>query len=112
MAANRLSADSIYRRIRGEKPVTLDELKAICEHYRLSLDELLQTNTDSILFQAPGIDAAPTSFAGYMTEMLGQFRYFNSFGSRELYYICSRRYRHSRRHPRTRPIRQSSAIHQ
>lgn len=83
-----LSADSIYRRIRGEKPVTLDELKQICDHFRLSLDELLQTNSDSVLFQAPGIDTTTTSFTGYMQEMLEQFRYFNSFEKRELYYIC------------------------
>ncbi|MEO7984730.1 MAG: helix-turn-helix domain-containing protein, partial [Bacteroidota bacterium] len=37
-----LSADSVYRRIRGEKPIDLFELKKICEHYHLSLDQLLQ----------------------------------------------------------------------
>jgi hypothetical protein len=58
-----LSADSVYRRIRGEKPVTLDELKRICDHYRLSLDQLLQTQTDAVLFQAPGITADPTSIS-------------------------------------------------
>ncbi|HQZ76089.1 MAG TPA: helix-turn-helix domain-containing protein, partial [Chitinophagaceae bacterium] len=40
-----LSADSVYRRIRGEKPITLSELKKICEHYHLSLDQLLQLKT-------------------------------------------------------------------
>jgi hypothetical protein len=31
-----LSYDSVYRRIRGEKPVALDELKVLCEHFHLS----------------------------------------------------------------------------
>lgn len=83
-----LSADSIYRRIRGEKPLTLDELQRICAHYRLSLDQLLQTKTDSVLFEAPGITAAPTTFTAYMEGMLDQFRYFNSFESRQIYYLC------------------------
>ena len=83
-----LSADSVYRRIRGEKPVTLDEVQRICEHYRLSIDQLLQTRSDSILFQAPGIDANPTSFTAYLRGMLEQFNYFNSFERRDLCYIC------------------------
>ena len=37
-----LSPDSVYRRIRGEKPITLNELKRICSHYHLSIDHLLQ----------------------------------------------------------------------
>ncbi|WP_315821982.1 helix-turn-helix domain-containing protein [Paraflavitalea speifideaquila] len=83
-----LSADSVYRRIRGEKPVTLIELKQICEHYRLSLDQLLQLKNDSVLFQAPGITNPSIPFASHMKGMLDQFKYFNSFKQGELYYLC------------------------
>lgn len=83
-----LSPDSIYRRIRGEKPVTLTELQKICRHFHLSLDQLLSTQSDSVLFQAPGITANPESFKDYMEGMLGQFRYFNSFTNRQINYIC------------------------
>lgn len=83
-----LSPDSIYRRIRGEKPVTLTELQKICHHFHLSLDQLLSTQSDSVLFQAPGITANPTSFKAYMEGMLEQFRYFNSFTNRQINYIC------------------------
>ena len=83
-----LSPDSIYRRIRGEKPVTLTELQKISQHFHLSLDQLLSTHTDSVLFQAPGITAATNSFEAYMQGMLNQFRYFNSFTNREIAYLC------------------------
>jgi hypothetical protein len=83
-----LSADSVYRRIRGEKPIDLIELKKICEHYHLSLDQLLQLKNDSVLFEAPGMNETPGDFVEYMKAMLQQFRYFNSFTTKEIYYLC------------------------
>jgi hypothetical protein len=83
-----LSADSVYRRIRGEKPLTLDELKTICEHYRLSLDQVLQLKNESVLFEAPRINNAPVDHLEYMKGMLDQFRYFNSFKLGEISYLC------------------------
>lgn len=83
-----LSADSVYRRIRGEKPISFAELKRICEHYRLSIDQLLQLENETVLFDAPGMNGAPASFLDYMKAMLRQFKYFNSFNTREIHYLC------------------------
>lgn len=84
----RLSHDSVYRRIRGEKPITLFELKIICEHYHLSLDQLLQLQNNSVLFEAPGMNDAPGDFVDYVKAMLMQFKYFNSFKLNEIHYLC------------------------
>ena len=83
-----LSADSVYRRIRGEKPITLVELKKICTHYKLSLDQLLQLQSQSVLFDAPGMQGVSNNFADYMKGMLAQFKYFNSFQKAEIRYLC------------------------
>ncbi len=83
-----LSADSVYRRIRGEKPIDLIELKKICDHYHLSLDQLLQLQNESVLFDAPGMNGTSSDFTDYMKAMLRQFTYFNSFKNRELFYLC------------------------
>ena len=83
-----LSADSVYRRMRGEKPIDLIELKKICERYHISLDQLLQLETESVVFNAPGMNKTPGDFAEYMNDMLSQFRYFNSFNSKEIFYLC------------------------
>ena len=83
-----LSSDSVYRRIRGEKPITLNELKKICEHYNLSLDQLLQLQNDSVLFQSPGIMEDHEDFINYMKRGLAQFKYFNSFKKAEILYLC------------------------
>lgn len=83
-----LSSDSVYRRIRGEKPVTLNELKKICEHYKLSVDQLLQLKTEAVLFDAPALNGTPADFSDYLKGMLQQFKYFNSFKKREIQYLC------------------------
>lgn len=83
-----LSADSVYRRIRGEKDISLTELKLICEHYRLSLDEMLSLKNESVLFQAPGLNGHKLSYMEYLQQMLGQFNYFNSFPSKKMFYLC------------------------
>ena len=83
-----LSADSVYRRIRGEKPITLLELKIICEKYHLSLDQLLQLKTESVLFDAPGMNGTVGEFSNYLKGMLQQFKYFNSFKTKEIQYLC------------------------
>lgn len=83
-----ISADSVYRRLRGEKPVTLDELKKICDHYHLSLDQLLQLQNESVLFQAPGLNSASTDFLDYLKSSLGLLKYFNSFKKMEFLYLC------------------------
>jgi hypothetical protein len=83
-----LSADSVYRRIRGEKPITLSELKTICAHFKVSVDQILQLQTSSVVFDAPGLNGEAGPFIGYMKAMLAQFKYFNSFRERKLHYLC------------------------
>lgn len=83
-----LSHDSVYRRIRGEKPISLAELKIICEKYHISLDQLLQLENESVLFDAPGLNGMPAEFSDYMNAVLNQFKYFNSFTTRDMHYLC------------------------
>lgn len=83
-----ISYDSVYRRIRGEKPITLDELKLLCEKFHVSADQLLQLKSESVLFDAPGMNGAAASFKQHMQGMLQQAKYFNSFEKKEMFYLC------------------------
>ncbi|MES2777276.1 MAG: helix-turn-helix domain-containing protein [Bacteroidota bacterium] len=82
-----ISADSAYRRIRGEKPLTLYELKVICEKYKLSLDQILQLQNESVMFDAPGINHAALPFMIYMRQTLQQLKYFNTFSEKHMMYL-------------------------
>ncbi len=83
-----LSSDSVYRRIRGEKPITLAELRKISEHYTVSIDQLIQQPNESVLFNAPGMNGTSDNFADYLADMLKQFKYFNSFTTKKMHYLC------------------------
>ncbi|MDR1225750.1 MAG: hypothetical protein LBK47_02480 [Prevotellaceae bacterium] len=61
----KISQDSAYRRIRGEKELTLSEVQKLCRHYHLSMDEILNNEAkqgsaaeQDVLFQYMPIDAA------------------------------------------------------
>jgi len=83
-----LSTDSVYRRIRGEKPVTLMELKKLCEHYRISLDQVLLLQNDSVVFHAPEINKDSVDLTGYLEGLLAYVKYFNSFKHKRILYLC------------------------
>ncbi len=83
-----ISYDSVYRRIRGEKPITLNELKILCEHFHLSLDEVLQFKSDSVVFSAAEINNPNPNFTDYLKSVFNQMKYFNSFEKRKMFYQC------------------------
>lgn len=83
-----ISSDSVYRRIRGEKQITLAELKSICTHFKISLDQLMHLQSSSVVFDAPGLNGQSGPFINYMKAMLAQFKYFNSFRETKIHYLC------------------------
>jgi hypothetical protein len=83
-----ISHDSAYRRIRGEKPLTLNELKTICERYRISLDQVLQLQNDAVVFHASAINNPVFLFSDYLKGMLQQLKHLNSFKERQMLYLC------------------------
>ncbi len=83
-----LSYDSVYRRIRGEKSIDLNELRQICEHYHISLDQVLQLQNEAVVFTAPDINHNGLPFEEYLKGMLLQLKYFNSFQQKKMLYLC------------------------
>src|SRR3982751_958009 len=45
-----ISTDSAYRRIRGEKPISLEEIGKLARYYKLLLDKFLHLESDSFIF--------------------------------------------------------------
>src|SRR5688572_33413191 len=65
-----ISNDSAYRRIRGEKPIGLDEIQKLCSHYKVSLDQLLHLNSDTVLFSTNLDDKRSYNLNTYLTGIL------------------------------------------
>lgn len=79
-----ISNDSAYRRIRGEKPIGFEEIKKLCVKYHISLDQLLQLDSESIVFSGKFADPDNFNFEKYLQDFLHQHEIINSFQQKEL----------------------------
>jgi len=83
-----VSVDSVYRRMRGEKTISLDELHALCAYYKISLDNALNIQTGAFSFEGKLIDKKAHNFSEYWAGILKRMNYFNSFKETKFYYMC------------------------
>ncbi len=83
-----ISTDSAYRRMRGEKTLSIDELQVLCNHYQVSLDQFMSIQSKGILFQGQYLDKNSFRFEEYVTSMMHNMAYMNSFKEKTFYYLC------------------------
>jgi hypothetical protein len=81
-----VSNDSAYRRIRGETPLVLDEARELCNHYKLSLDHILNVQSGAVLFKNIRIDTTKYSYETYLQDLIRQLQYIDSFAHKEIIY--------------------------
>jgi hypothetical protein len=67
-----IGSDSVYRRIRGEKDLSFSELEKLCRHFRLSIDEVLNTTNagQNVLFQHTSVNMEDQASYLYYIERL------------------------------------------
>jgi hypothetical protein len=82
-----VSTDSAYRRIRNETPLVLEEAKLLCDHFRLSLDQVLNTKSNSVLFENVRINNQQYSYEKYLSDLTRLVQYINSFSEKEIIYL-------------------------
>ncbi len=82
-----VSSDSAYRRIRGETPLVLDEARQLCHHFHLSVDQLLNLKSSSILFQNIRINNEQYSYEKYLAGLIGLVNHIGSFFQKEIIYL-------------------------
>lgn len=84
-----ISVDSAYRRIRGEKMISLEEISKIASHFKFSVDQLLNLKASDVkVFTGNYITPDDFNFDMYLRKMLETFIFFNSFKNRELIHFC------------------------
>lgn len=79
-----ISNDSAYRRIRGEKAIALEEIKKLCIHFKISLDQLLHLNSDSIIFSGKLANPIDFNFELYLRDFSQQMMMIESFEQKDL----------------------------
>jgi hypothetical protein len=83
-----LSRDSIYRRIRGETTLSLEEVKKLCDHYKISLDSFLSPSTAIISFQKRSIDPVQFTFENWLNSLLAQLESLKKEDTAEIFYCA------------------------
>ena len=81
-----ISNDSAYRRIRGEKPLGLDEVQVLCNKYHVSLDQLLQLDTNTVIFSYDKVDHLSFGFNKYLQFIAHNLGLFGTLQNPQMYY--------------------------
>lgn len=81
-----ISSDSAYRRIRGEKLISLEEIAKLSAHYRISLDQLMNIQSNNVIFSGNYYDGNNFDFEKYIDYLLGSLEQIARAGEKKLYY--------------------------
>lgn len=82
-----ISNDSAYRRIRGEKPLGLDEVQILCNKYQVSLDQLLHIKSNTVIFSYDKIDHLSFGFNDFLRFVVRSLEQFNSLPNAKMYFF-------------------------
>jgi plasmid maintenance system antidote protein VapI len=83
-----VSVDSVYRRMRGEKTISLEELYKLSSHYKISLDQLMDLQTGAFQFRGNFLNNKTFRYEDYLNGMIRDLSYMNSFKNKEIYNLC------------------------
>ena len=83
-----ISNDSAYRRIRGEKSISLEEAGVLADKFKISLDQFLHLKADSFIFSGQLTNPFDHRYENWMEDLLQQVRYMNGFQHKHLYYLA------------------------
>jgi transcriptional regulator with XRE-family HTH domain len=83
-----ISNDSAYRRIRGEKPLTLDESYKLAGHFKISLDQLFLLRKDAFIFTGRTTNNSDFKYEDWLQAVVQHLQYFLSFKPCHLYYLA------------------------
>ena len=82
-----ISNDSAYRRIRGEKPIDLEETYKLCSHFKVSMDQLLHLQSDAFIFNGNLATSSDSFYEVWINKVLQDLILMNSFEQKHLYYL-------------------------
>ncbi|MCX6269529.1 MAG: hypothetical protein NTW16_19610 [Bacteroidetes bacterium] len=83
-----ISYDSAYRRIRGEKELTLEEMKTICFRYEISVDALFNFQSNHVIFNSLAIGENGFNIENWLQSLLGAIKRIHASKQREIIYAA------------------------
>ena len=81
-----ISRDSAYRRMRGDTVLSLEEVKKLCDHFKISLDSFLSPSSEVVTFQLRAMNVNDFSFDKWLRSILGNLEMVSGFEEKEIVY--------------------------
>ncbi len=82
-----ISTDSAYRRIRGEKPISFDDIQKLGASFKISIDQFLQLQTSGFIFTGNLGYREEDFVEQYLNNIKQQFDYMLGFDQRHIYFL-------------------------
>jgi len=83
-----VSQDSAYRRIRGEKPLTVEELFKLRDHFEISLDQFGGEDSGIVNFKCSAIGAKTFKVSSWLEKVYNDLHQINALQNREIIYAA------------------------
>jgi transcriptional regulator with XRE-family HTH domain len=83
-----VSEDSVYRRLRGEKYLTIDELFILAARFSLSIDQLAAIDPNVISFNLRLVNEEKFTFDKYFMSIQRRFESLSDYNNREIIYAA------------------------
>lgn len=83
-----ISYDSAYRRIRGEKELTMEELFKVSERFEISLDTLLGLESNHVVFKRYALQAGEFTIKEWLSRIREDIRRIHAARDKEIIYAA------------------------
>ena len=84
-----ISNDSSYRRIRGEKDLSLKETQKVCSHFKISFDTFINNTSDVIPFYQVSFQEKEFNLKKYLNTMLDNLTLASKADEKEIIYVTN-----------------------
>jgi hypothetical protein len=81
-----LSYDSAYRRMRGQKELSLEEVGKICLHFGISIDELFSHRANNVIFTTLAVGRGGIAFDTWLQTLLAEIQRIYDCRNRQIIY--------------------------
>jgi hypothetical protein len=83
-----ISSDSVYRRLRGETSLTLEEASKLATHFGIALQEIFGASAASVSFRKVGMRNTPGGFNDYLQTTRVYFEEINKAKQKQGFYAA------------------------
>lgn len=84
-----IGLDAVYRRLRGETTLTMDQMGLLARHFDISIDELIFGGTSRVLFTFNDFESKVYSIDAYMLTLLNNLKHIRRMSNPKILYASS-----------------------